>query len=503
VRATAGLGDFVARARARGELVVQPRMGFADPQRMREGLLATRDVDATTIGTITLDSYTRVGDLGAAAQALAAGEGLNGYPIVTHPRQVTGDMLAGVVSEDFPVQVRHGSARPLDIIAAMTGTRLTATEGGPVSYCLPYGRVPLRESVRNWSRSCELLAGLEEFGLRPHLETFGGCMLGQLCPPGELVALSLLEALFFRAHGLRSVSLSYAQQTHPGQDAEALAALRRLAAELLGPTGWHVVLYAYMGVFPLTAAGARALMDDAAALAVRTGTERLIVKTVVESMRIPTVAENVQALLAAAGTARRTPRPLDGAGPVPEASPTEIYCEARAIVEAVLDLDDDIDRALLEAFDRGILDIPYCLHPDNRGRTSSFIDDSGRLRWAETGGLPVRPSVPFGKSPTVTSSDLQAALTYVSRKYDGQAYEPCGPTYLEQQEEQHPALGRAAAAGAPSQGPGSGGRPSVPVHRTNAGGTHRGTAGADGDAVRLPSGDVPWTGTSETDARGM
>jgi methylaspartate mutase epsilon subunit len=440
VSTVTGLGEFVARARDRGELVVQPRMGFADPERMREGLLATRDVDATTIGTITLDSYTRVGDLRAAEEALAAGESLNGYPIVTHSPQTTEQLLSGLVSEDFPVQVRHGSARPLDIFAALTRSRLTATEGGPVSYCLPYGRVPLRESVENWSRSCELFARLGDLGLRPHLETFGGCMLGQLCPPGELVALSVLEALFFRAHGLRSISLSYAQQTHPGQDAEALAALRHLAAELLGPIDWHIVLYAYMGVFPLTGSGAGALMDDAAALAVRTGTERLIVKTVVESLRIPTIAENVRSLRAAAATARRVPRPIgaglpDPAGPSPQ---TEVYCEARAIVDAVLDLDADPGNALLKAFDRGILDIPYCLHPDNRGRTSSYIDDSGRLRWAETGDLPVPSCAAGQKNKTVTSSEFQEALTYVSRKYDAQACDTHRTVYLEHRAEQHP-----------------------------------------------------------------
>ena len=33
-------------------------------------------------------------------------------------------------------------------------------------------------------------------------------MLGQLCPPSQLVAISVLEALFFHRHGIRSVSVS-------------------------------------------------------------------------------------------------------------------------------------------------------------------------------------------------------------------------------------------------------------------------------------------------------
>src|SRR5207253_1140899 len=62
VTAAAPFGEFVARAQARGALVVQPRMGFSDPALMRAGLSATKAAAATTVGTLTLDSYTRVGD---------------------------------------------------------------------------------------------------------------------------------------------------------------------------------------------------------------------------------------------------------------------------------------------------------------------------------------------------------------------------------------------------------------------------------------------------------
>ena len=138
-------------------------------------------------------------------------------------------------------------------------------------------------------------------GGRAHLETFGGCLLGQLCPPSLLIATSVLEALFFVQHGLRSVSLSYAQQTHPVQDIEALAALDQLATELLpDDVDRHIVLYTYMGVFPRRVAGARSLLADSARIAVLGGAQRLIVKTETEAHRIPTVAENLAALTAAA-----------------------------------------------------------------------------------------------------------------------------------------------------------------------------------------------------------
>ncbi|MEU8700222.1 methylaspartate mutase [Streptomyces sp. NPDC048680] len=412
-------GAFVrARSRA-GDLVVQPRMGFSDPATMRAGLAATRAADAATVGTITLDSYTRVGELVSVESALRAGADLNGYPIVSYDPAVTGQVLADIRDEAFPVQVRHGSAVPEDIFAALRRTLINATEGGPVSYCLPYGRTPLDESVRNWVRCTEDFAQLRESGVEPHLETFGGCMLGQLCPPSQLVAISVLEALFFCAHGIRSVSLSYAQQTHPGQDREAVAALRRLCAELLPTPNWHVVIYAYMGVYPTTDEGAYLLLDQATRLAVDSGSERLIVKTVAESRRIPTVAENVAALESAARTARAAPP----GGAAPAEADSQTYLEARALIEGVLELAPDIGHALVLAFRQGALDIPYCLHPDNHGRARSYIDGDGRLRWAGIGRLPLAGLVGRARGREVTSAGLIADLSYVQKSFDRTAME--------------------------------------------------------------------------------
>jgi methylaspartate mutase epsilon subunit len=409
--AARSFGEFVATA---DELVVQPRMGFSAPDAMRAGLVAVKNATATTVGTLTLDSYTRVGDHSAARAALARGLDLNGYPLVTHGATTTRAVLRGVQGVGFPVQVRHGSACPDEIITALVEAGLTATEGGPVSYCLPYSRLPLRDSVNNWARCCERLAAVRENGVEPHLETFGGCLMGQLCPPSLLVAVSVLEGLFFRQHGLRSISLSYAQQINAEQDLEALDALRRLALALLPDVDWHIVVYAYMGVYPRTRSGARLLLERAAELAVKAGAARLIVKTAAEAHRIPTIAENVAALEAAAAAARVTSRQTGATAD----DDSGIHAEATALVEAVLDLHDDIGQAMLTAFERGYLDVPFCLHPDNPGRSAGCIDSAGRLRWLSTGSLPI--SAPSRTDvPTRMSADgLLDSLSYLERQCD-------------------------------------------------------------------------------------
>ncbi len=333
---------------------------------------------------------------------------------MTHPVDTTRAVLDGIATAGFPVQVRHGSALPQDIIAASVAAGLHATEGGPLSYCLPYSRVPVAEVVRAWRESCRMLAGSSA---EPHLESFGGCMLGQLCPPSLLVALSVLEGLFFQHHGVRSVSLSYAQQTNPEQDAEAVLALRTLAREHLAGDDWHVVIYTYMGVFPRTPHGATALLAEAARLAVRTGAARLIVKTVAEAHRIPTIEENVAALRTAATAAAATT-------PDPSTQDTGILAEARALVDAVLMLDDDLGTALVRAVGLGFLDVPYCLHPDNPGRTRAFVDRHGHLRWSRLGTLPLHGiAAPRRPDHDATAAGLLRALSHVERRFDDAAIE--------------------------------------------------------------------------------
>ncbi|MFM9615549.1 FAD/NAD(P)-binding protein [Streptomyces sp. V2] len=406
---------YVEQAARAGLLVVQPRMGMPDPGTMAEGIAAVAGARARTLATITVDSYTRVEDLTGAAAALAAGRALNGFPLVNHGPQVTARVAAA--AGRIPVQVRHGSARPAHIFEAMTEAGLAASEGGPVSYCLPYSRLPLAESVPAWADATRQFAEHSaQRGLRAHLETFGGCMLGQLCPPSLLVAISVLEAMFFAQHGITSLSLSYAQQTSPVQDIEALAALHHLADLFLpADVARHVVLYTYMGVYPATEAGAELLLDSSARIAVRGGAHRMIVKTVAEAHRIPTVAENVSALERAARAARHAVH--DDTLPWAREADYETVCaEATRLITAVLDHGPDLGAGLRAAFAAGTLDVPFCLHRDNAGAARGAISDDGRLVWAATGNMPL-PAADTARH-AVTSSRLLGMLRHTADTHD-------------------------------------------------------------------------------------
>lgn len=394
----------VMQLSATGKPVVQPRMGFSDTSMMRAGLEATRAADAATVGTITLDSFTRVGDHRSAHAAIESGTALNGYPIVALGASRTRDMCAGVHDADFPIQVRHGSARPFEIVQTLIDAGFPATEGGPISYCLPYSRLPLKDAVESWAQTAELAAA---GGL--HVETFGGCMLGQLCPPSLLVALSVLESLFFVQRGVTSVSLSYAQQTSLDQDIAAVTAMRALADLYIGSRAeHHNVIYTYMGVFPLTGTGALRLLQQSVVLARSTRSERLIVKTTAEARGIPTIAENIAAL-ELAGRAVANKRDVD------LAEARTISAEADQLIRATLSLSPDVGEALLQAFSVGLLDVPFCLHADNANDARAAIAPNGRLVWTNAGAMPVDVSE---RDTPVLAGQLLRMLNYNQTRFD-------------------------------------------------------------------------------------
>jgi methylaspartate mutase epsilon subunit len=400
---------------AQSGLYVQPRMGMGTLESMQEGLLAVKTLDAPTIGTITLDSYTRMGQYEEAEKALQTGLGLNGFPILAYRSCDIAAHLTTLGSRYFLIQVRHGTAQPEKIFEQLIKARLFLTEGGPVSYCLPYSRLPLKEAIASWKRACLILADHPE---ESHLESFAGCLLGQLCHPSILVALGILEALFFSQNGLRDISLSYAQNYSLTQDLAAVSALRRLAdLYLREEVCWHIVIYTFMGLFPETLQGYEKILEESVHLAVLSGAKRLIVKTHEESRQIPSVASNLNALKKAHGFSVSLPENITY-----DAEEEEIiFSQAKALIDSVLNANQDIGRGLHQAFQEGHLDVPFCLHLDNRRLTTCMIDQNGYLQWISPGKLPIilkHNKSSISAASSLTSSKFLEMLAFNRQKFD-------------------------------------------------------------------------------------
>jgi methylaspartate mutase epsilon subunit len=366
--------------------------------------------------TITVDAYTRVGNEQGANDAIRLGKELNGYPITCHSPQITRWMVENGLGDDLPIQIRHGSAKPGHIFRAAAAAGITAIEGGPVSYNFPYSRISLAESVDDWARELRWYAEhSRRQGQILHVETFAGCMLGQLCPPSLLTALAILEAQFFQEHGVDSVSLSHIQGSNDDQDVGGLLALRRLAARHLAHLDWHTVHYTWMGLFPESRCGAEAIIRASARIARHGGADRIIVKTAAEASRIPSISENVEALSWVRETADATqPNPSHDALIWADV----IEDEAERLILATKGLGPSIGQALVSAFAAGVLDIPFCTHVSNRNAARASISlSTGAIYWVDVGKMPLRARQ-TSIADSSLASKLSSLLSFNRHKYD-------------------------------------------------------------------------------------
>lgn len=390
-------------------------MGFSSIQKMDEGLNAVKNSKATTIGTITLDSYTRTAQHEKAKNAIILGEILNGYPIIDHDEEKTKEMLSKHQSTSFPIQVRHGTPLPSKIFESLVRLGIDATEGGPISYCLPYSRVPINNAIQDWEKSCKIFAASDTIN---HIESFGGCMLGQLCPPSLLIAIGIIECIFFKQNGIKSVSLSYAQGTNLIQDINALDVLKKLASEYLSDTHWHVVLYSYMGVFPKTTFGSYKLMRESVKLCSISNIERLIIKTPLESKRIPTIDENVASLeLSSFYDNEYKESKLSSCNYINEEF-DEIYGQAKFLIDLVLNESNNLNVAIENSFKKGFIDVPFCLHQNNMNKTRAIINNDGFIKWDNIGNMPFPSKLLHTNNNKLTSNSFLNMLSYMQFKYD-------------------------------------------------------------------------------------
>ncbi len=415
--------EFIKKNIETNTLVVQPRMGFSSFDLMRNGLLATKELNVSSIGTITIDSFTRLRDFKSASEAIRMNKPLNGYPIVSYSQLENENLISGVREIDFPVQVRHGCPMPEEIFRSTINANIDSIEGGPISYCLPYGRIPLSQSISSWMKCCEIYAKAGN-GLY-HIESFGGCMMGQLCPPSLLISITLLEAIFFKRLGIKSVSLSLAQGYNDRQDLAALRVLNLVSKRYLGDSvDWHIVYYTFMGKFPKTKLGAESIIKKSAIIAKNGGAHRLIVKTVKEAYQIPTINDNLEALKLADKIANKLKIRLEDLES-DKVWENQILDEVNSILEVVLNISPNIEKAIKIAFEKGYLDVPFCLHQDNKKLTQSRIDSLGNIYWANRGKMPLpghNNFKEFHEEKAISSSDFLKMLSFNEFKYD---YNPC------------------------------------------------------------------------------
>ncbi len=377
----------------RKKMLVQPRGGF--PTYEKQFALYEFFVDANVdVLPLTIDSNTRLNDYATAKKMLRLSEAnevdmLNGYPLVNHGYRTTRKMMTHF---NHPVSLRHGTpdARLLIEIAIASG--IFEIEGGPITYLLPYSKnFPLDKAFLYWKYVERVCADYSTLNKPINRESFGP-LTATLVPPSITIVIQLLEMLLSLEEGVKSFSVSFAQQGSMIQDIVTGTVTRKLAEHYAAQIGCedatiNLVYHQWMGAFPTNRDSADQLINMSTVIASMCGADKIITKTREEAVGIPTKEANAQTV----ANTQYTLRILSGLPAIVDEHEEEILtAEVHAIMEAVFnDPADTLWRKVFNSIKNGIIDVPFSPHIINHNKMITIRDAQKNIRIIERGNVPI------------------------------------------------------------------------------------------------------------------
>ncbi|HCI01845.1 MAG: methylaspartate mutase [Oceanospirillaceae bacterium] len=375
------------------KMLVQPRGGF--PTYKKQFALYEFFVNANVdVLPLTIDSNTRLNDYKTAARMLRLSEEndvdmLNGYPLVNHGYRTTRNMITHF---NKPVSLRHGTPDARLLIEQAIASGIFDIEGGPITYLLPYSKnFPLDKAFLYWKYVERVCANYSQLNEPINRESFGP-LTATLVPPAITIVIQLLEMLLSLEEGVKSFSVSFAQQGSMMQDIVTGHVLKKLArhyAEEIGcgDASIHLVYHQWMGAFPMDPNYAEQLISIATVIASMVRADKIITKTNQEAAGIPTKEANSETV----ANTQYSLRILNGLPDITDEQEEEILtAEVMAIMEAVFnDPADTLWRKVFNCIKSGIIDVPFSPHIINHNQMITIRDDNKNIRIIKRGKVPI------------------------------------------------------------------------------------------------------------------
>ena len=385
---------FISHHFARKDkMLVQPRGGF--PTYQQQYALYEYFVGANVdVLPLTIDSNTRLNDYATAKKMLRLSEEndmdmLNGYPLVTHGYRTTRKMITHF---DKPVSLRHGTPDARLLIETAIASGIFEIEGGPITYLLPYSKnFPLDKAFLYWKYVERVCANYSDLNEPINRESFGP-LTATLVPPSITIVIQLLEMLLSLEEGVKSFSVSFAQQGSMNQDIVTGAVLKKLArhyAEEIdcGDAAINLVYHQWMGAFPTNQDYADQLINLSTVIAAMVGADKIITKTRQEATGIPTKEANAKTV----ADTQYCLRILNGLPAVVDEEEEEMLTlQVTSIMEAVFnDPADTLWRKVFNCIKSGIIDVPFSPHIINQNEMITIRDAGKNIRIIERGNVPI------------------------------------------------------------------------------------------------------------------
>jgi methylaspartate mutase epsilon subunit len=390
------LGWVMREAAREGRCLTQPRGGFGTLELQMELMRALDKDGLADIVPTTTDSYTRNEQWTRAATGIeeskkAGRSMLNGYPMVNYgPRQTR--KLIEAISK--PTIVLSGTSMPRLTSEVGFAAGYSGYLGSGIAYTTSYTKdVSIADGIRNYQYLDRLAALYLEKGVELHRRQ-PGFLTGTNIPPSIAIVTCVLDALLAAGQGVRNYGLELGQTLHLIQDAAAIKVCGELAQEYLKAQGFDdmftpVTSLHWMGAWPHDDAQSAALVAYGGTLAAIGGAVSVTTKSTHEAFGLPTPQVNAEGLRTtrmAIYLARHIR--LDDM-PEYESEADLIRREARAIVDKVLDMGDgDAAVGAVNAFEAGVLDIPWSPSRFCKSRVLPARDADGYLRIFDPGLMP-------------------------------------------------------------------------------------------------------------------
>lgn len=377
----------------KNKMLVQPRGGF--PTYKKQFALYEFFVDANVdVLPLTIDSNTRLNDYATSKKMLRLSEEndvdmLNGYPLVNHGYRTTRKMITHF---NKPVSLRHGTPDARLLIETAIASGIFEIEGGPITYLLPYSKnFPLDKAFLYWKYVERVCANYSKLNEPINRESFGP-LTATLVPPSITIVIQLLEMLLSLEEGVKSFSVSFAQQGSMNQDIVTGAVLKKLAkyyAEQIncGDAAIHLVYHQWMGAFPMNKDYAEQLINMSTVIASMVGADKIITKTREEASGIPTKEANAKTV----ANTQYTLSILNGLPNVVDEEEEEMLTlQVKAIMEAVFnDPADTLWRKVFNSIKNGIIDVPFSPHIINHNNMITIRDAKKNIRIIKRGNVPI------------------------------------------------------------------------------------------------------------------
>lgn len=377
----------------KSKMLVQPRGGF--PTYKKQFALYEFFVDANVdVLPLTIDSNTRLNDYATSKKMLRLSEEndvdmLNGYPLVNHGYRTTRKMITHF---NKPVSLRHGTPDARLLIETAIASGIFEIEGGPITYLLPYSKnFPLDKAFLYWKYVERVCANYSKLNEPINRESFGP-LTATLVPPAITIVIQLLEMLLSLEEGVKSFSVSFAQQGSMNQDIVTGAVLKKLAkyyaAQIdCSDAAIHLVYHQWMGAFPMNKDYAEQLINMATVIASMVGADKIITKTREEASGIPTKEANAKTV----SNTQYTLGILNGLPNVVDEEEEEMLTlQVKAIMEAVFnDPADTLWRKVFNSIKNGIIDVPFSPHIINHNNMITIRDAKKNIRIIKRGNVPI------------------------------------------------------------------------------------------------------------------